>query len=92
MPLRVNAGAPTLFIRKSAFDRTGVARATLDERLNLTADEFRVEKELIAVGPIYAGEDLGAIIEELEGRTRLLRRLLRAERQLARVAATLRFG
>jgi hypothetical protein len=67
MPLHVTAGAPTLFIRKSAYDRSGLARAALDERLNLTADEFRVERELIAVGPLQTAEDLPALIDELEG-------------------------
>ena len=67
MPLQVQAGAPTLFIRKDAFERVGLTRARLDERLNLTADEFRVERELIAVGPLQTAEDLPALIDELEG-------------------------
>jgi hypothetical protein len=64
--LNVFTGAPTLFIRKSAFDHSGLSRATLDERLNLTADEFRVERELIVVGPIHAVGDLPGLLEELE--------------------------
>ena len=66
MPLHVHAGAPTLFIRRSAYDRSGLTRAALDERLNLTADEFRVERELIAVGPIQGTEDLTTLVDELE--------------------------
>ncbi len=66
MPLHVHAGAPTLFIRKSAYDRSGLTRATLDERLNLTADEFRVERELIAIGPLHVADDLPALLEEFE--------------------------
>lgn len=66
MPLYVYGGVPTLFIRKSAYDRVGLSRATLDERLNLTADEFRVERDLIAIGPIHAADDLPALFEELE--------------------------
>jgi hypothetical protein len=66
VPLPVAAGAPTLFIRKDAFERVGLTRARLDERLNLTADEFRVERELIAVGPLQAAEDVHALIDELE--------------------------
>ena len=67
MPLQVQAGAPTLFIRKDAFERAGLTRARLDERLNLTADEFRVERGLIAVGPLPAADDVPALIDELEG-------------------------
>lgn len=66
MPLNVPTGAPTLFIRKSAYDRSGLARTVFDERLNLTADEFRVERDLIAIGPIHAGDDLPEVLEALE--------------------------
>jgi len=69
MALRVSTGAPTLFIRKAAYEKSGLSRAALDERLGLTADEFRVEGNLVAVGPIYAndGDSLGELIAELEG-------------------------
>ena len=66
MALNVPTGAPTLFLRKSAFDRSGLTRAVFDERLSLTADEFRVERDLIAIGPIHAGADLPGLLEELE--------------------------
>jgi hypothetical protein len=68
MPLHVPVGAPTLFIRRQPYEASGLARAAIDERLGLTADEFRVEGDLVAIGPIYAGEDdlLGAFIAELE--------------------------
>ena len=66
MPLATPAGAPTLVIRKEAFERSGLTRARLDERLNLTPDEFRTEGALIAVGPIHEEPSLLALIEELE--------------------------
>ena len=66
MPLSTSAGAPTLVIRKDAFERAGLTRARLDERLNLTADEFRIEGALIAVGPIHEEPSLLALVEELE--------------------------
>jgi hypothetical protein len=66
MPIPVAASRPTLFIRKDAFGRVGLTRAALDERLNLTEDEFRLEGELIAIGPIHDEEALVAVIEELE--------------------------
>jgi hypothetical protein len=68
MPMDVTNGAPTLFIRRAAYESSGLTRAALDERLGLTPDEFRVEGNLVALGPIYGADDaLGALITELEG-------------------------
>ena len=66
MPLDVPASAPTLFIRKEAFERAKLTRAAVDERLNLTEDEFRVEGDLIAVGPLPGDTTLTDLIDELE--------------------------
>lgn len=68
MPLSIAGGAPTLFIKRSAYERSGITRAAIDERLGLTPDEFRVESELVAIGPIYGedGDSLGDLIAELE--------------------------
>jgi hypothetical protein len=69
VPLPVSVGAPTLFLRRAAYEASGLTRATIDERLGLTADEFRVEADLVAIGPIYEGrsDDLSDFIAELEG-------------------------
>src|SRR5687768_8742063 len=66
MPLDVPASAPTLFIRKEAFERARLTRAAVDERLNLTEDEFRVEGDLIAVDPLPGDTTLTDLIDELE--------------------------
>ena len=66
MPLEIARTAPTLMIRRDAFERAGLTRSHLDQRLNLTPEEFRVEGSLIAVGPLYGANDVGAIVEELE--------------------------
>lgn len=66
MPLSLAAAAPTLLIRKEAFERVELTRALLDQWLNLTPDEFRVEGTLIAVGPIYDAEALQALVNALE--------------------------
>ena len=67
MALPITAGAPTLVIRKSAYESSGLTRASIDERLGLTPDEFRVEGDLVAIGPIYDdGGGLGPFIAELE--------------------------
>jgi hypothetical protein len=68
MPLHVSAGAPTLFIRREAYEASGLTRSAVDDRLGLTPDEFRVEGDLVAIGPIYGGEGdaLSEFISELE--------------------------
>jgi hypothetical protein len=64
--LDVTHGVPTLFFRRQAYERAGLARAELDARLGLTDAEFRVEGDLIALGPIYDVDALGALLDELE--------------------------
>lgn len=66
MPLPVADGAPTLFLRRDAYERIGLSRAALDERLGLTADEFRVEGDLVAIGPLYEEDALQDVLAELE--------------------------
>jgi hypothetical protein len=66
MPLPINTGAPTLFIRKSAYERSGLVRTAIDTRLGLTAEEFRVEGEIVAIGPVYDTESFAALIDDLE--------------------------
>ena len=66
MPLSIPAGAPTLFIRKSAYERTGLVRAAIDTRLGLTPEEFRVDQEVVAIGPIYDTEAFSALVDDLE--------------------------
>ena len=70
MPLVVSAGAPTLFIRRQAYEVSGLSRAEIDRRLGLNADEFRVEGNCVAIGPIYGenGTALSDLIGELETR------------------------
>ena len=66
MPLQIPAGNPTLFIRRDAFERVGLTRQRIDERLNLTTDEFRVEGALVAIGPLVAETALDGLLTELE--------------------------
>ncbi|HYD51031.1 MAG TPA: hypothetical protein VEA99_00335 [Gemmatimonadaceae bacterium] len=67
MALSIPTTGPTLLIRRSAFERAGLTRAALDERLNLTPDEFRVERGLVAVGPLVEPDAVTEMIDELEG-------------------------
>jgi hypothetical protein len=66
MPLAVTQGVPTLFFRRESYERAGLVRASLDARLGLTDAEFQVEGDLVAIGPIYDVEALGALVDELE--------------------------
>lgn len=66
MPLSLPNAAPTILILKAAFERSGLTRQAIDERLNLTPDEFRVEAGLIAIGPIHGDDELTTFVEELE--------------------------
>jgi len=66
MPISIPPEHPTLFVRKGAWERAGLVRAAIDERLGLTEEEFRVEGELVAIGPIHDEEALGALVDDLE--------------------------
>ena len=66
MPLQIHTGAPTLFIRRSAYERSGLVRASLDARLGLTPDEFRVEGEVVVIGPVHDADAFASLLEELE--------------------------
>lgn len=66
MPLSLSHLAPTLMIRKEAFERAALTRQGIDAWLNLTDDEFRVEGALVAIGPIHDDEGLGTLVEALE--------------------------
>ena len=66
MPLRIANDAPTLFIRRAAYERSGISRAALDERLGLTPEEFNVEGGLVVIGPLVGEDSLADLIAELE--------------------------
>ena len=68
MALNVASGAPTLLIRRAAYESAGITRAAIDDRLGLTPDEFRVEGDLVAIGPLHgaAGDALGDLVTDLE--------------------------
>lgn len=66
MALLVTQGVPTLFFRRASYERAGLTRAALDARLGLTDTEFRVDGNLVAIGPIYDVDALGTLVDELE--------------------------
>jgi len=68
MALTIGSGAPTLLVRRAAYESSGITRAAIDERLGLTPDEFRVEGDIVAIGPLpgAAADALGEFVEDLE--------------------------
>jgi hypothetical protein len=68
MPLRISDSASTLLIRRAAFERAGIARSEIDAFLELTDEEFRVEGDVVAVGPVFDADGLSQLVVELENR------------------------
>lgn len=66
MPLELSTNHPSLVIRRRSFERFGVTRSAIDERLGLTDQEFRVEGDLIVIGPILDDSALQLLIGDLE--------------------------
>lgn len=68
MPLRIADSASSLIIRRPAFEKAGLARAQIDALLNLTDEEFRVEGDIVAIGPVFESDALSQLVAELESR------------------------
>jgi hypothetical protein len=66
MPLELSHDRAVVLIRQSAFERNGLTRSVIDERFNLTDEEFRVEDGLIALGPLPSDDMLPDLIDALE--------------------------
>lgn len=67
MPIKLATNAPTLLIRRDAFERAQLTREGIDRWLNLTPDEFQVETGIVAIGPIHDAAGLEALVVGLEG-------------------------
>jgi hypothetical protein len=66
MPIPLTNNAPTLLVRREAFESAGLSRASIDQALTLTDDEFRVERDLVVIGPIYSDDGLTALVRAFE--------------------------
>ena len=55
-----------LIIRREAYERAGITRQSIDERLNLTAEEFRVDGRLVMIGPIPDDTGIHELLDDLE--------------------------
>src|SRR5215208_7481991 len=66
MALELSHGRVVVLIRQTAFQHAGLARTALDERYNLTDQEFRVEDGLVALGPLPSDDLLSTLVDDLE--------------------------
>lgn len=66
MPIELAHNRGVILIRRSAFERANLTRSTIDERYNLTDEEFHVEEDLVVIGPLPADEMISQMIEDLE--------------------------
>ena len=67
MPIELAHEKGSILIRRGAFERANLARATIDQRYNLTDQEFRVEEDLVVIGPLPSDDMISQLIEDLEG-------------------------
>ena len=63
----IPSGQSMLLIRREAYERANLRRSAIDERLNLTADEFKADGSVIYIGPLPDDTAFRDMIDELEG-------------------------
>jgi hypothetical protein len=66
MAQEIPPGHSVLLIKREAYERTGMTRAAIDQRLNLTADEFRVDGHLVLIGPLADATALRDVLDDFE--------------------------
>jgi hypothetical protein len=50
------------------FEAAGLKRSEIDSRFNLTDAEFRIEGDLIAIGPLPSDDEVPLVFAELESK------------------------
>lgn len=66
MAQEIPDGHSMLFIKRDAYERSGITREAIDRRLNLTADEFRVDGQLVTIGPLADDAAIRDLLDDLE--------------------------
>ena len=66
MPLKIPAERPSILIRREAFEHAGLQRLAIDSRFNLTDAEFRIEGDIIAIGPLTSEDDIPSMVSDFE--------------------------
>jgi len=66
MPIQLAHNRGSILIRRGSFERAGLTRSAIDERYNLTDQEFQVEEDLVVIGPLPSEDMVPQLIEDLE--------------------------
>jgi hypothetical protein len=66
MALELPHDRSVVLIRQTAFESAGLSRQAIDERYNLTDEEFRVEDGLVVIGPLPGDDTLPELVQALE--------------------------
>lgn len=66
MPIELAHDRGSILIRRDAFERANLARSAVDQRYNLTDEEFQVEEDLVVIGPLPSDDMISQLIEDLE--------------------------
>src|SRR2546423_8550780 len=66
MPIELAHNRASILIRRAAFERASLARSAIDQKFNLTDEEFQVEEDLVVIGPLSSDDMISQLIEDLE--------------------------
>jgi hypothetical protein len=67
MALELLHNQSVILIRQTAFEGACLSRQAIDERYNLTDEEFRVEDGVVMIGPLPSDDMLPELVQALEG-------------------------
>jgi len=66
MPIELAHNRGSILIRRRSFERANLARSAIDQKYNLTDEEFQVEEDLVVIGPLPSEDMISQLIEDLE--------------------------
>ena len=66
MPIEVAHNRASILIRRAAFEGANLSRSAIDQRYDLTDDEFKVEEDLVVIGPLTSDDMISQLIQDLE--------------------------
>ena len=66
MPIELAHNRASILIRRAAFERANLVRSAIDEKYNLTDEEFEVEEDLVVIGPLPSDDMISQLIADLE--------------------------
>jgi hypothetical protein len=66
MPIELARNRDSILIHRSSFERANLARSAIDQKYNLTDEEFQVEEDLVVIGPLPSDDMISQLIEDLE--------------------------